>query len=392
MIATENEAAPQNDFDLDRFYDVALKLTGYPPEIALFDPQLADSLNKDWLMERAPIEEAIESADVEQLLAEGLIRVWTDARGAQGFIPYSARQAGVFMKLKATGRYELAELQHIAESWGEYLEAVVVEEPPYDDRQVSDLENLRRRVLDNVAFFEGEYALGREREHLEPDQSARQFELTKERLAEWRQTAAILNGKTEANLSDHLRSAVQRHLWRLRWQDEWVRLVMAQKFETQLLQGYSVQVTFDGTTWENGATTLSNINWPSTFRRIRDMRREGRFFPLRMPDFNVTDKGVELLKMLTPDEYAKIYERDHMGEMYRVMDEMGNEIWHPTEPPLGNSVCSECQEPFDRLCASQIYCGERCRKRAKNRRWRERDPERVRQCQARYWKSYGDVN
>ena len=391
MPTTETEAAPQNDFDLNRFYDVALDLTGYAPEIALFDPQLAGALNMEWLIERAQIEEGVDRPEVEAMVAEGLVRVWTDAGGVEGFIPYSTRQAGVFKKLKEMGRYDLAELQHIAECWGEYLEAVVIDEPPYDDRNIPDLEHLRRRVAENVAYFEEEIAHGPERSYLEPRQALHQFELGKQRLSEWERTARILAGKSDQTLSDALRKAVQRHVWHLRWQDEFVRLTMAQQFETQILQGYSVQVTFNAMSCLDGEMTLSDINWRSTFRRIRDMRREGRVFPLRMPEFNITENGVELLQQLTPDQYAELYGRHRMEEMFRVLDEMGSEIWSPPAPPLGDSICSECTGHFDRQISTQIYCGERCRKRAKNRRWRERDPERARQCQARYWKGYGDA-
>jgi hypothetical protein len=144
--------------------------------------------------------------------------------------------------------------------------------------------------------------------------------------------------------------------------------------------------------WHAGGTTLSDINWGSTFRRVRDLRREGKVFPLRMPEFNVTERGIELLRPLTPEQYAEIYSRHNMREMFRVLDEMGTEVWSPPPPALGDSVCPECTGHFDRQAPTQIYCCERCQKRAKNRRWRERDPERARQCQARYWKSYGPIN
>lgn len=314
------------------------------------------------------------------MLSEGLIRMWEDRTGQQGLIPYSSRQAGVFKKLKETGRYDLAELKHIAECWGDYLEAVVVEEPPYDDRELSDLENFRRRVAENVSFFRDEVERGSGRD-----------EIANQRLSEWQQTARILEGKAEHTISDPLRSIIQRHLWHLCWHDEFVRLIMAQQFEAKLLQGYSVQVTFNRTSWHAGETALSDINWESTFRRIRDMRQEGQLFPLRMPEFNVTENGIELLRPLTPEQYSDIYLRHNMPEMLRVLDQMGDEIWSPPPPPLGDSICRECAGHFDRQKPTQVYCGERCRKRAKNRRWREKDPERARQCQAKYWSSYGDI-
>jgi hypothetical protein len=167
---------------------------------------------------------------------------------------------------------------------------------------------------------------------------------------------------------------------------------MAKEFEAQILRGYSVEVTFNSTSWHGGETTLSDISWGSTFRRVKEMRREGHRFPLRMPEFDVTEKGIGLLQPLTPEQYSEMYSRHNMQEMVRVLGEMGSEIWSPAPLPLGDSACPECAATFDRGRPTQIYCSERCRKRAKNRRWREKDPERARQCQARYWKSYCDIN
>jgi hypothetical protein len=347
----------------------------------LFDPQLAEYLSRDWLIERAQIEESVEHAELEAMLVDGLIRQWRGKVGQQGFIPYSPRQAGIFKTLKATGRYALSELQHIAECWADYLDAVVISEPPYDDRSISDFEHFSRRVAENVSFFEEELKRGSERD-----------ELAARRLAEWQRAARLIAAKAERDLSDPLRHALQRQLWHLRWQDEFVRLIMAQKFENQLLQGYSVEVTFDGMSWRGGETTFSDINWESTFRRVREVRSEGQRFPLRLPDFNVTEKGVQLLKNLTPKQYSDLYLFCRMDKMFRVLEEMGSEIWVPAPPALGESICPECNEYFDRQRTTQIYCAERCRNRAKRRRWREKDPERARQCQARYWRSYGEDN
>ena len=60
-----------------------------------------------------------------------------------------------------TADQNIAYQQNLSECWGEYLEAVVINEPPYDDRSISDLDHFSRRVAENVSFFEEEFARGK---------------------------------------------------------------------------------------------------------------------------------------------------------------------------------------------------------------------------------------
>jgi hypothetical protein len=43
-----------------------------------------------------------------------------------------------------------------------------------------------------------------------------------------------------------------------------------------------------------------------------------------------------------------------------------------------------------RKVAARVYCTDACRARAKSQRYRDRDPERARLNQARYWSGYGE--
>ena len=73
--------------------------------------------------------------------------------------------------------------------------------------------------------------------------------------------------------------------------------MMAGPFAAQIEQGYSLEITFRG--WETknfGETVFKNLHWPSTLDRLKETRNEGKTFPLRTPDFNLTETGLELLK------------------------------------------------------------------------------------------------
>ncbi len=167
---------------------------------------------------------------------------------------------------------------------------------------------------------------------------------------------------------------------------------MADQFEAALVQGYSPEISFGRTSWRPGGVELLDINWKSSLQRFKSARSQGKSFPLRTPEFNLTERGVELLVRPNPEQYGDLHARYRLGELYGLLAEMGADLWEPS-PLLANyTVCMECGTPFERAAPKKVYCSERCRKKAKNRRCRERDPERARQWQAKYWKSYGEPN
>jgi hypothetical protein len=68
---------------------------------------------------------------------------------------------------------------------------------------------------------------------------------------------------------------------------------------------------------------------------------------------------------------------------------MGDDLWKPALP-IGTVTCPHCGTNFVRKVASKVYCTDSCRARAKSQRYRDRDPERARLNQARYWIACGD--
>src|SRR5262249_35954957 len=150
-------------------------------------------------------------------------------------------------------RYTVEELRHIMTDWDDYLEAVVMDEPPYDDFQVSDFEHFKRRVKENISHFEFDEERYRERpDYLTPEGYENQKTLVADRLAYWRRVDRVIKGKSEDELSPRLRDAIHRQLFHLRWLDEFVRINMTQQFETAIKEGYSTEVSFDGFSTMNG--------------------------------------------------------------------------------------------------------------------------------------------
>jgi hypothetical protein len=89
-------------------------------------------------------------------------------------------------------------------------------------------------------------------------------------------------------------------LFRLRFVDEFIRMQNAQRMVVQLEQGYSPEVEFDGWSQRGSEVTLTHLNWRSTLVQSRRGRIEGNRFPLRTPDFNLSERGLELLGKPSP--------------------------------------------------------------------------------------------
>jgi hypothetical protein len=161
----------------------------------------------------------------------------------------------------------------------------------------------------------------------------------------------------------------------------------------QIEQGYSTDITFDGWHCEAGITTLTNLNWPMTLGRFKDTRNEGKMFPLRTPAFNITERGIEFLQSApSPDEYAKLHEQCQLDQLNTLLQEKGAALWTCDLDASGRGQCAECSTVFDRTTSSRKFCSDKCRNRAKQRRWRKADPERAREAQARYFEqNYGEI-
>jgi hypothetical protein len=177
----------------------------------------------------------------------------------------------------------------------------------------------------------------------------------------------------------------------MRFVDEFVRIGNAARFRTMVTQGFSPEFLFESYTQSGlDEVEFGRVQWDWTLQAFQAARARGSVFPLRTPHFAITEKGILLKARTIPKQYEEMYERYSMEEMFSKITELADELWHPRTLPPGYGICAECNGIFSRSVSTKQYCSERCRLRVKRRRWRERDPERARLCQARYWKTYQD--
>jgi hypothetical protein len=104
-------------------------------------------------------------------------------------------------------------------------------------------------------------------------------------------------------------------------------------------------VEFDGWSQRDAELTLAHLNWRSTLVQLRRSRIEGNRFPLRTPDFNLTEHGLELVGKPSPFEYQELFTHYRLDDLFRELERMGEDLWEPALP-IGTVTCPQCGTNF----------------------------------------------
>jgi hypothetical protein len=363
----------------DAWYENSVADGGRPVEFRLFDREVCKEFDSEWLF-RQVNEGDICRTQFDRIIGSEIVPKWRDSKGAEGFLLYAPEQLKTVKVLQDSGRYSDSELRHFVESWNEKIECTV-EVIPYDELGGDEYIVYCAQVENEIEDLQ------RHRKMLEPagtecDSSVREFE---QQFSNWKKTAEWLARYRTSEVPQDVRARVSRRLFRLRMMNEIVRISDIGTMRGAILQGYSPEVFFSQ--YESSFTDFRPIavNWQFTLSQLQASRSRGKEFPLRTPEFDLTETGFQLRRPLRPDEYAHLFETYNLDQLQGEIQKLGNELWHPTSLDSNTSLCSECGIRFPKLPATRRYCSERCRTRAKQKRWRDRDPERARQAIARYW-------
>jgi hypothetical protein len=383
---SDTQDSEQTNFVYDLFGAPGFDMEN-PLQYRLFDPQICSELQDDWLA-YAVESHGITRPELDSMISGKLLRRWKDSAGREGFLIYTEQQARMAKKLRATGHYSEAELQHIFSEWNDFLEILSADDFAYDSMEVDDYESFRRRSREMTQFFADDIArMDKGFCPVPPDQLEAHKAEARKRHTDWLRTRDYLAARADSDLKPQQRERWRKALHEIRFSDEWGRLMMAQPFTAQIEQGYSIEVSFRG--WETtnlNETVFRDIDWPATLDRFKGTRNEGKTFPLRTPDFNLTETGLQFVKNLMPADYEAIFEKYRLEQLFPLLEERGAALWECDLEASGRATCPECNTVFERTNSARQYCSDRCRGRAKSRRWRESDPERARRAQAKHYK------
>lgn len=373
---------------LNALYNETVAAFGEPIGFNLFNVQLSGNLSLSWLLQQT--NDFADIGEVERLVELGVIRTWKDRNGTPGFIFYTPQQIKTFKALQSLGRFADEELRHIMLTWDEDIECTL-EVVSYDDLEASDLDAYRERILEHIEETKQQLSYRHEYAKPETEPDEQLLHLNYE-LQQYERVAQRIDTWTEDTLTPERRDKVARSLFRMRWIDEHIRLGNAEKYRAAITQGYSPDIFFSGYGQRGNEYTFERINWQLTMENFQRRIASGKRFPLRTPAFNLTEEGLLLTSHPCPDDYQKIYKHYRFDELREEISKLGTTLWSPKTSARNIAPCAGCGESFERVQAAKRYCSERCRSRAKQKRCRERDPERARLAQMRYWKAYkGDA-
>jgi hypothetical protein len=248
-------------------------------------------------------------------------------------------------------------MHHIFAGWNDFLEILSADLFAYDDMDVDNYEHFRRRARELTdAFAEDIAQMDQGARPVPPEHTEKHRAEAEKRNEEWRKTRDYLATRSDSDLRPSQQEKWRKALNEIRFYDEYTRLTMAGTFAAKIEQGYSLEINFRG--WETknfSETTFKNLHWPSTLDRMKDTRNEGKTFPLRTPDFNLTEKGLELLKNPTPDAYKALHEKYRLDELFTLLDERGPSVWSCDLSASGRGSCIECGNVFERTTSSRQY-------------------------------------
>jgi len=352
---------------IDNMYETG-KASGTLMNFALFDKRL--------LMPLSQLPSAVANETSEGITEDGL-----RAKAAAGWFPllsgagwdgdedgaplYVPSRAGLFLKLEREG-YGADELRLIAslEEWA-IDNIYTADDLAYVD---DDLDALILHTDARVTALGGEGWMS-------PELGDRAKEVEKAR-----HELHFLQRLKAEGIPDRLQPVIEKGAFRTRALNDVMRVWLLNMDRDKIEAGYSPYVTCSSEGWSSAeGNRYGDVLWPMTVRAALAYAEDGRIGnePLiRVPGFVLRGELVTPTRTLRPGAYAAQWKQHDIDEYLRVWGEI-----------RGERRCLNCSVMLPSGNDRRRFCGEKCRNAARQRRFRERNPQAVERAQKRYWDS-----
>jgi hypothetical protein len=351
---------------VDKMFEAG-RATGVPMAWGLFDKRVLLPLEQLPDAVQGETGEAVSTSDLERHAAAGWFEPLRreppdDGVGIPLYIP---SRIGLYVKLAREG-HTATELRAYAvfEEW--FVDTILTDaEWPYID---DDLELLLAHYEQRV---EG-YANGYRR-----DANGNVIDVSEDRKRMAGQLAFLRRLQREG-IAPRYKELIAKHAFRTRVLDDVMRTMQLNQDRDKIQAGYSPWVLCNGFSWTaDGGYEGSDVRWDGTIRTAIANFEGDPEPPIRVPGFLFRGERVVSLKTLRPTEYAAAWQTLNIDGYL-----------HAWSALKGERRCLQCLEPLRAEAhLKRRFCSDKCRNIAKQRRFREQNPEAADRARKRYWES-----
>ena len=180
---------------------------------------------------------------------------------------------------------------------------------------------------------------------------------------------------------ESLKLVLEKGAFRVRALNDAIRAELLDWDRNKINAGYSLSVVCKSQSWSTSeGFKCEGIDWDSTVESAIAHEGASEDLTIRVPGFALRGDRVVPTRTLRPTEYASLW-RDWDIDRYL-------ETWSRVR---GQRCCFNCFVPIaDDAHDRKRFCGEKCRRAAKQRRFRERNPAAIERAQIKYWESLDD--
>ena len=284
----------------------------------------------------------------------------------EGVPMYIPSRVGLLLKLEREG-FTAPEIEAFAAfEEGVIDEILVDEETPYEDDDLKLLLAARRGMLATLQATTRAQSEG----WVEATGLPGVDDLPEQMAALERNIAALesyIASGGMSTLAPKHQARLRRNAIKVRFANEFTRLMMVQQDRAQMGAGYSHFICFRRFQMNGGLAldsyTFSDICWGTTVRDPRGGARDSdEALPIRLPGLVLRGEQVTMTRRMSPTEYR------------RLMDEYNIDEYHRAYAALqGERLCIQCLAPIPSGSSPRRqYCSEACRNAAKQATYRER--------------------
>jgi hypothetical protein len=351
---------------IDQMYEAG-RTTGTPLSFLLCDKRWPLPLDQLPVAVKSETGEDVTAADLALKEQAGWYPVVkaADPRADTGVPLYVPSRIGLFLKLEREG-FGADELRVAAASEEALIDFVLTEDDlAYVDDDLECLILFAQSRIDALSHG------GRTIDGKNVDVSD---ELALEHRALERFKS--LRGKT---LTEDGRERITKFAFRARAFNEFTRVMLLNQDRSKLEAGYSPSVVFTSERYSTGESGFigDGILWEPTIQAAMSHFDGHEQPPIRVPGFVLRGPNVTTSTTLPPQDYRTRWEQHRVDEYLRTWARLH-----------GERRCLHCLQFLPaKADAGRMYCTEKCRNAARQRRFRQQNPGAADRARKRYWDS-----